>query len=131
MSEKTKKPPDTVGWARIYPAVQRDRSKNLRRGAWYPVVQNSLSDRVSIRLEPWAIDVPRRLVEVRRERPKHFSVVTRVAYDRHPKRKSEYNLGKHYAVCPACAHRFAILGAPDTLECPGCRHQNQIGWWEN
>ncbi len=79
MSEKTKKPPDTVGWARVYPAVRRDHSKNLRRGAWYPVVQNSLSDRVAIRLGPWAIDVPCRLVEVRRDRPKYFSVVTRVA----------------------------------------------------
>ena len=131
MSEKKRNTVDVVGWARVYPAAQRQHPKNLRRGAWYPVVQNSLSDRVSIRLGPWALDVPRRFVEVRRDRPKHFSVVTRVAHDPDPKQKSEYNLGKHYAVCPVCAHRFAILGVPDTLKCPECHHENQIGWWEN
>jgi len=130
MVKKKRNAVDVVGWARVYPTAQRQHSKNLRRGAWYPVVQNSLSDRVSIRLGPWALDVPRRLVEVRRDRPKHFSVVTRVAYDPDPKRKSEYNPGKHYAVCPVCAHRFAILGAPDKLKCPACQHTNRIGWWE-
>jgi hypothetical protein len=122
---------DAVAWARVYPAVQRARSKSLRRGAWYPVVNDELPDRVSIRLGPWAVDVPRRLVEVRRDRPDYFSVVNRVDYQDHPRRKSEYNLGKHYAVCPVCAHRFAILGDPDTLECPQCTHRAQIAWWED
>ena len=119
------------GWARVYPAVQRILSKTMRRGAWYPVVRDELSDRVSIKMGHRAVEVPRRILEFRRQRPEHFSVVTRAGYDRDPRRKSEHDLGMHYAVCPACAHRFGLFGEPETILCPQCDHKAKVGWWEN
>ena len=73
MPQKTEQTIEMVGWARVYPAVQRMVSKTMRRGAWYPVVLDELTDRVTIRMGPQAITVPRRIVEVRRQRPEHFS----------------------------------------------------------
>ncbi len=131
MPQTTERTIEVVGWARVYPAVQRMVSKTMRRGAWYPVLLDDLTDRVSIRMGPRAITVPRRIVEVRRKRPEHFSVVTRVGYDRDPRRKSEHDLGMHYAVCPSCAHRFGLFGEPKTMLCPQCNHKARVGWWED
>ncbi len=131
MPQTTEQTIEIVGWARVYQAVQRMASKTMRRGAWYPVVRDELSDRVSIKMGPRAVEVPRRILEVRRQRPEHFSVVTRAGYDRDLRRKSEHNLGRHYAVCPACAHRFGLFGDPKTLLCPQCNHKATIGWWED
>lgn len=117
-----------VGWARVYPAVQRAFSKSLRRGAWYPVVRNELQDRVSIRMGARTVDVPRRLVEIRRERPAHFSVISRVA---DPSAKPDpHGLERHYAVCPACSYRLLLRGRPDRKRCPHCAHEGDVGWWE-
>ena len=69
---------EIVGWARVYQAVQRMASKTMRRGAWYPVVCDELSDRVSIKVGPQAVEMPRRILEVRRQRPEHFSGKVRV-----------------------------------------------------
>ncbi len=122
---------EIVGWARVYQAVRRMASKTMRRGAWYPVVCDELSDRVTIKVGPQAVEMPRRILEVRRQRPEHFSVITRAGYHRDPRRKSEHGLGRHYAVCPACAHRFGLFGAPETMFCPLCNHQAKVGWWED
>ncbi len=128
MPQTSEQPIEIVGWARVYPAVRRMVSKTMRRGAWYPVVHDERWDRVVIKLGPQAVEVPRRIVEVRRHRPEHFSVVTRAGYDRDPRRKSEHSLGMHYAVCPACAHRFGIFGEPETLLCPKCSHSARVSW---
>jgi hypothetical protein len=119
-----------VGWARVFPALATSRSKSLRHGAWYPVVRDQLPDRVSIRMGSRTVDVPRRLVEVRRYRPTHFSIVDRVTYTKDAARPSVHNLGKLYVVCPACSHRFALFGQPETRQCPACGHVGEVGWWE-
>ena len=119
-----------VGWARAYPALQPSFSKSLRRGAWYPVVKDQAADRVSIKMGSRTVDVPRRLLEIRTSRPTHFSVVNRVGYQRETGRRSQYNLGKQYGVCPACSSRFALWGSPERTQCPQCRHEGEIGWWE-
>ena len=119
-----------VAWARVYTALKREVSKGLRRGAWYPVVRNDLTDRVSIRMSGRTVDVPRRLVEVRSQRPAFFSVVSRPEYKREPGRASVHNLGKTYVVCPECANRFGVFGQPQMKQCPDCGHRGEIGWWE-
>ena len=130
VAEKGKQRVKSMGWARVYPTVKRVRSKTLRRGAWYQVVQDEQPDRVAIQMGSRTVRVPRRLLDIRRRRPSHFSVVTRVGYTEDPARKSQHNLGKRYVVCPVCSHRVALRGKPDDMLCPQCGHQDQVGWWE-
>lgn len=118
------------GWARVYPALKRSISKTLRRGAWYPVLRNDQPDRVTLRMGGRPVDVPRRLLEVRPQRPGFFSVVHRVEYKPEPGRPSRHNLGKTYVVCPECASRFGVFGEPQMKQCPECGHRGEIGWWE-
>ena len=118
------------GWARLWPTIRPPRSKNLRQGAWYPVVKDELADRVTIKLGETPVDVPRRILEIRDRRPKRFTVVRRPGYDAAARRKSVHNLGKQYAVCPICNWRFALFGQPDRKECPHCGHEGEIAWWE-
>jgi len=119
-----------VAWARVYAALKRSVSKGLRRGAWYPVLRNDLPDRVSIKMGTRTVDVPRRLVEVRPQRPVFFSVISRPEYRRDAGRSSVHNLGKTYVVCPECRHRFGLFGRPARKDCPGCGHKGEVGWWE-
>lgn len=119
-----------VAWARVWPAVRPPYSRNLRQGAWYPVLKNERDDRVTLLLYGHPVDVPRRFLEIRGRRPTHFSVVYRVGYDRDARRQSKYNLGKRYAVCPACSLRFALFGQPEKKSCPECGHTGEVGWWE-
>lgn len=117
-----------VSWGRVFPTFRRSFSKALRRGAWYPVVRDNVDDRVSIKLGPATVAVPRRLLEIRPSRPVHFSVVTRVGYQRG--RTSLYNLGQKYSVCPVCSARAALFGHPDDRTCKQCGHSGEVGWWD-
>ena len=117
-------------WARLWPTVRPPHSRSLRAGAWYPVMKDDLEDRVSLLLGESTIDVPRRLLELRPRRPKRFTVVYRADYRRTPGRPSVHKLGKNYAVCPICLHRFGIFGEPERKECPNCGHEGEVAWWE-
>lgn len=128
MSDTVHQQVKVVGWARVYPALQRAVSKNLRRGAWYPVVRNELPDRVSIKMGARTVDVPRRLLEVRRERPLYFSVISRVADRTHV--HDPQGLERHYGVCPLCSYRVILRGRPERKRCPRCKHEGDVGWWE-
>lgn len=119
-----------VGWARVYPAIQRTTSKALRRGAWYPVIHDNLPDRVFLQLGTRSIAVPRRILEIRRERPDYFSVVYRRDHHGDALDDSSQALAMRYVVCPRCARRLRIWGQPPTYCCPNCRHEGDIGWWE-
>ena len=121
---------NALAWARVYAAVTRQHSKSLRHGTWYPVVANDRPDRVSLRVGPENVDVPRNLLEIRDKRPVHFSVVTRVSKvgsggiePHHP--------GKHYLVCPDCDHRNAFFGHPAETRCKQCGYQGEIAWWDS
>ena len=93
-------------------------------------MKDDLEDRVSLLLGETIVDVPRRFLEIRPRRPKRFTVVYRAGYDRPPGRRSIHNLGKQYAVCPICLHRFALFGEPERRDCPNCGHEGEIAWWE-
>ena len=118
------------GWARLWPSIRPPHSRNIRAGAWYPVIKDDLPDRVTIRLGNAAIEVPRRVVEVRARRPNRFTVVHRVGYQVSAARHSLHKLGKRYAVCPACQWRFGLIGAPEKKRCPSCGHEGEVAWWE-
>ncbi len=117
-------------WARLWPTVRPPHSRNLRAGAWYPVMKDDLEDRVSLWLYGQLVDVPRRFLEIRPRRPKRFTVVYRAGYKKPAGRPSVHNLGKSYGVCPICLHRFALFGQPERKECPNCGHEGEIAWWE-
>ncbi len=121
---------DICAWARIWSSVRPPYSKNLRAGGWYPVVRDDLVDRVTIRIGETGVDVPRRFLELRPRRPNLFSVVHRVGYDAVARRQSVHKLGKRYAVCPACRSRFTLIGQPEAIQCPECKHTGEVCWWE-
>ncbi len=117
-------------WARLWPTVRPPHSRNLRAGAWYPVMKDDIEDRVSLWLYDELVDVPRRFLEIRHRRPKRFTVVYRAGYERPAGRPSVHNLGRNYGVCPICLHRFALFGQPERKECPNCGHDGEVAWWE-
>jgi len=117
-------------WGRVWPAIRPPHSRNLRAGAWYPIVNDELPDRVTLEIGCSTIEVPRRVLEIRPRKPTRFSVVHRVDYDYSSGRKSVHQLGRFYAVCPACDERFALFGKPERVECKFCNHKGDVAWWE-
>lgn len=117
-------------WGRVWPAIRPPHSRNLRAGAWYPIVNDELPDRVTLEIGSSTFDVPRRVLEIRPRKPTRFSVVHRVDYDYSSRRKSVHKLGRFYAVCPACDERFALFGKPEQVECKFCNHKGDVAWWE-
>jgi hypothetical protein len=115
-------------WARVYPAIRPPHSRNLRHGAWYPVVQDE-SDRVTLRLGPSTATVPKRVLEIRSDRPNRFTVIHRVGSEL-VNRRDSHGLGRFYAVCPICAWRFQLIGRPERRLCPKCAHEGEVAWWE-
>ncbi len=118
-----------VAWARVLAAYWPPQSRNLRHGAWYPVVEDKREDRVALMLYGDPVYVPRRILDVRPRRPRHFSIVHRVGYVPDTSRKS-MDLGARYVVCPDCSYRSALWGRPSARTCEACGHQGEIGWWE-
>lgn len=115
-----------VSWARVWAAVKPPHSRSLRAGTWYAVVRDELPDRVSLVLGERIVDVPRRVVEVRRRRPEEFSVV----YGKHglSRPEGEAARGPRYAVCPTCTSRFEIAPSLPRAICPECGHRGEIEW---
>ncbi len=94
------------------------------------MVSDDRNDRVSINVAEATVDVPRRVVEVRRRRPDRFTVVHRIGYETRAARRSVHKLGRRYAVCPACQCRFGLIGEPERKRCPSCGHWGEVAWWE-
>ena len=113
----------------MYPALKRIITKHLRHGTWYAVIRNDQPDRLSLRVGPHAVDVPRKVVEVRDRRPVHFSVVSRLDIPAEDHSLTG-ELGRRYAVCPDCSGRTALRGEPPAAVCEHCGHRGEVGWWE-
>lgn len=114
-----------LGWAR----VRNQGAGSLRRGAWYPVVQD-VPNRVVIAAGPRNVAVHREFVQLRQDLPSAFSVVTRRVEDPNPARGTTDDLGQTYAVCPWSRSRVRLDGRPDHLECPDCGHRGLVTWEE-
>ena len=121
----------TAGWARVWATIRPPQSRNLRAGAWYQVVKADRADRVTLNVYGRMVDVPRRILEIRPDRPDRFSVVHRVGYrPPSPQRRSLHKLGRYYGVCPRCSWRFALYARPERARCPECGHDGEVAWWE-
>ena len=100
----------------------------LRQGAWYPVVSNGAT-RTVLEVSGRRVAVPSDLVEIRPKRPDRFTVVYRPRDSGNPARGTRSDLGRMYAVCPACGSRVRLVGHPRETKCP-CSFRGEIAWWE-
>ncbi len=123
---------EQAGWARVWPTVKLSVSRNLRRGAWYPVVEVTESEKVFLAITNRAVAVPRRIVQVRPRlpRPHRFSVVYRANGERNPVRGTAADLGNTYAVCAHCAERLRLFAHQLAVCCTDCGHEAEVAWWE-
>ncbi len=122
----------SIGWARVWPTVGRPSRRILRRGAWYPILQDGETDRVVIDVAGRETTVPRRLLELRalQPEPRLFAIVHRLSEEERSGGEHDDGLGSRYAVCPRCQTRRAILARPKKITCPGCGLHSEIAWWE-
>ena len=124
-------PPASVApgkWARLYPTARPFTRPMLRHGAWYPVV-GEVEKRLVVVVKERRVAVPRHLLELRDRRPVRFTVVYRPR-GAEPAYGTPGDLGRVYAVCPACGSRRSITGEPRELACARCRHRGEVAWWE-
>jgi len=115
---------DVAGWARVEPPG----AYSLRRGAWYPVVDDTASTEVVLDNTQRLVVIPRHHLRIRRHRPECFSVVVRAPDDPNPVRGTPEDLGLTYAVCPLSSSRIRLEGRPEILECPKCGHRFKVAW---
>jgi DNA-directed RNA polymerase subunit RPC12/RpoP len=117
-------------WARLYPIARPLTNPPLRQGVWYPVLNDSLGDRVVLSVRNRKVAVPRGLLEIRDKTPTRFTVVYRAKADHNPALGTAHDLGRRYAVCPSCGVRIRLGVEPPVLRCPECGHKGEVAYWE-
>jgi len=110
------------GWATAVPGV----ADVLRRGAWYPVLEEGPDGTVVIEVDREPMRLRREELRLRAERPDTWCVVRRVGVMRPT--LSGPKLVSTYAVCPDCAARQEFEGEPETLMCVRCRRAAKVDW---
>ena len=98
-----------LGWARS--RGDRAEREGLRRGAWYRVVEEPGKPWVVLDVHNVEVRVQKESLEVRRERPKAWSVV------REP-----------HLVCPGCHRRQYVSGQPKDVQCHECGSRHTVDW---
>ena len=123
---------EPAGWARVWPTVRLSVSRNLRRGAWCPIVEDTEPEKVFLAITQRAVAVPRRIIQVRPRlpRPHRFSVVYGAKGERNPVSGTAADLGNTYAVCPHCAERLRLFAHQLAVRCSECAHEGEVAWWE-
>ncbi len=111
-------------WARVRPPG----ASNLRRGAWYPVLDDGASPIAILDVHARKMPVPRHRLEIRGDTPDRFSIVSRAPEDPNPVRGTSADLGLVYAVCPSCSTRARLSGRPDDLRCETCGQRYGVDW---
>ena len=114
-------PPTPRGWARCLDNV----ADVLRRGAWYPILDETDDGKVVIEVRKKPVRVSRIDVAVRETPPDHWSIVTRTGLLRPTLggREGE-EVTQTYAVCPQCQERQDFSGKPDSLKCLRCKKES-------
>ncbi len=112
-------------WAR----VKQLGAHGLRRGAWYPVVNEVTEEMLIVDVAKQNVPVPRELVEVSDHEPRRWSIVVRSPADPGADKISAAGHPLEYAVCPGCRSRVPFGPArPDQMECPNCQQRYPVDW---
>jgi len=115
--------PRPIGWARCLDNV----ADVLRRGAWYPILEETADGKVVIDVRPKPVRMSRVDVTVRETPPDHWSVVVRTGVLR-PTLGGGNEVITTYAVCPHCHERQDFGGKPASLKCTRCARVSQVDW---
>ncbi len=98
----------------------------LRRGAWYPVIEEAPDGTLLLQVDTEQVRVRAAEVRYRTERPDAWSIVVRTGVMR-PTLVGP-RLVTTYAVCPDCTARQEFDGRPETLMCVRCRRAAKVDW---
>ncbi len=115
-----------IAWARVWPTAHPFAHPTPRAGAWYPILGEASGERLVLEIRGKRVAIQKRLLEIRDERPKVFTVIVRTreaAADGAP-------ISRIYAVCPVCTQRVQVLDEQPQAACPQCGHEAEIAWWE-
>jgi hypothetical protein len=111
-------------WAR----VKLSGAHNLRRGAWYPVVNDSNPKIVILDVLKNNVPVPRDSLDLADEKPDRWSIVRFDPSKPIPPRISQQSLPLTYAVCPHCRARAELTDGQHDLTCPECNRKSAVDW---
>lgn len=117
--------PGPKKWAR----VKLSGAHNLRRGAWYPVVNDSSAKIVVLDVAKRNVPIPRESVDLSIEKPSKWSVVKFDSDKPVPARISQEHLPLTYPVCPFCrARSVEVYDDTKALTCPDCGREAEVDW---
>jgi hypothetical protein len=112
------------GWARS----SNKFADALRRGAWYPVVDERGGEKLVVQVDQSQIEVAKGNLLIRVDPPTHWSIVVRTGVMR-PTWSGPHSAGDTtYAVCPHCSERQFFDAKPNTLECRRCHRSSPVDW---
>ena len=112
-------------WARVL----QSGAFGLRRGAWYPVVNDNVAGMIVLDVSKRNVPVDRKTVELSDDKPTVWSVVDWPPERPVPQRMTEQNLPRTYAVCPYCRSRSQGV-SPDVkeMQCTECGAHAKVDW---
>ena len=111
-------------WAR----VTRAGIGGLRRGAWYPVLNENKSDVVVLDVNKKAVPADRSMFDFTSEKPHKRSVVRLDPQKDAAELAGEAGLGPLYGVCPNCSGRANLKQDDTQLKCRVCELLFEIDW---
>ncbi len=118
---------EPIAWARVWPTAHPFARPTPRAGAWYPILGEASGERLVLEIRGKHVAIARRLLEIRDERPRVFTVVAR---SRDETAVAGAPISRIYAVCPLCTQRVQVLDQQTSAMCPQCGHEAEIAWWE-
>jgi hypothetical protein len=114
--------------AKLWARVRLAGAHGLRRGAWYPVVNDKQATIVFLDVNKRNVAVDRSLLEFAEGRPTRWSIVTRGGGEHGTRRASAANLNPVYGVCPQCRTRANIKQGVSAARCPVCAGEFEVDW---
>lgn len=114
------------GWARCTDSV----ADVLRRGAWYPIIDETDDGHVVVQVRQKRVRLTRADVTVTLAPPESWSVVVRTGVLRPTLGGKGNEVVTTYGVCPKCQERQEFDGKPRTLQCTRCGNTAPVDWSE-
>ena len=113
-----------IGWARCTDNV----ADVLRRGAWYPIVEESEDGHLVVEVRGRGVRLARADLSVREDPPDRWSIVARTGVLRPTLDGRGRDVMSTYAVCPNCHERRDFSGTPPSLACTRCGATSPVDW---